>query len=1046
GFAHAGTGPVVGNIMEFAAQRADGSQILVERAVSAFEVEGEWFAVGVIRDVTARREAEQALRKSEELLRNTSDLGRIGGWELDMDQGELYWDETVKAIHEVAPEFEPSLEQGVGFYHPDDRPVIREAVRRAMEQQEGYDLEMRITTAQGNERFVRAMGRPMVEDGRVARLTGAFQDITDYKTLEREQRIFFEVSLDMVCIADTRGNMLQLSPAWTQTLGWSEEELVARPYLEFVHPEDMGPTLEAMEQLNHGHSVLSFDNRYLCKDGTYRWLSWKSYTDQEHDRVYAVARDIQDRKELEEQLSRAKEEAEAANRAKSDFLARMSHEIRTPMNAIIGLSHLGLQTDLNPKQRDYLGKIQSSAHALLGIINDILDFSKIEAGRMELEAVPFHLEGVLAGAAGLMTLKAEEKGLELLMSVDQQVPMNLVGDPLRLGQILTNLLSNAVKFTEQGEVVVSVRPEPREDGRVWLRFLVSDTGVGLGREQLGRLFDAFTQADGSTSRKYGGTGLGLTICKRLVDLMGGAIEASSEPGVGSVFSFVVPFEKSVEPVASSPDLSQAAPGGRALVVDDNETAREVLAEGLRALGLEVETADSGALALDMLRSPGGPAFDLALVDWKMPNMDGLEAVRRIKEMPESLRPRVVMVTAYGREEVMRQAEKAGVDGFLVKPVAPSLLLDTVVKVLGPEHGESVLAGVTADRWLRADDRVQGARALVVEDNPVNQQVAREMLEAAGLQVEVAEGGREALKLLESESFDIVFMDVQMPGMDGYETTRRIRENPSLAGLPVAAMTAHALPRDRDRSLEAGMDDHLNKPLDPARLVEVINRWVKPRGDAEPARPEDSAPAEAGELPELPGVDTAEGLARLGGKTDLYLRLLGEMCSEHGDVARQARSFLEQGDLDSARRLAHSLKGVAGNLSARRLQESAEGLEQALEAENLESAGELLQDIDEGLEGIKETLCGMDAQARPGPAAPAGDPVEAGRLARELAARIRAYDPEAEQILDELTRALGDGGPMLERLSRAVEGFDFKTAGAALEELAAERGLDMGGER
>jgi two-component system sensor histidine kinase/response regulator len=522
--------------------------------------------------------------------------------------------------------------------------------------------------------------------------------------------------------------------------------------------------------------------------------------------------------------------------------------------------------------------------------------------------------------------------------------------------------------------------------------------------------------------------------------MGGEIDASSEPGEGSVFSFAVPFEPAGEPVEGAAASLREVSGGRALVVDDNDTAREVLAEGLRSMSLEAESAASAEQALEMLQAEEAAPFDLVLLDWRMPGMDGLEAARRIRGMPEERRPRVIMVTAYGREEILRQAEQAGVESFLVKPVAPSLLQDAVAKVLGGAHGEPVGLGARRRKSLQAAEHVQGASALVVEDNTVNQQVAREMLQRAGLRVEVADGGREALKILESQAFDIVFMDVQMPGMDGYQTTQRIRENPDLAATPIAAMTAHALPRDRERSLQAGMNDHLSKPIDPDRLLEVLNTWVKP-AEGRPQAPE--ADGEDGDLPQLPGVDVDQGVRRVGGKAELYHRLLSEMCSEYGDIAAQIQKYLDQGDAESARRAAHSLKGMAGNLSAHKLQSLAADAEQAVQSGDHAAVQEPLEGIREAMAGLRDSLCVVPDAGAP-EAEGAVDKAEASRLARKLSERIAAYDPEAEQTLESLEQALGArGGEALARLTRAVSGFDFKSAANALRDLTREQGLDIG---
>jgi two-component system sensor histidine kinase/response regulator len=1044
-----GEGKFVGEITELSLALRDGSVLFVELALSAFEVDGEWFAMGAVRDITQRKADELALYNSSELLRNTEELARIGGWEFDFERRRMLWSDMVREIHEVGEDSEITLEQAISFSHPEDREAADKAINQAIDAGEGFDLEFRIITAKGRERQIRCIGRPVKEGERIVRVMGAFQDITEYKSLEREQRLFFEVSLDMFSIFDTNGRLFKVSPTWSRTLGWSEEELLSLHYLDLVHPEDAGATTEIIEKMRQGENVASFDNRVRRKDGGYQWLGWTAYVDLPGDRVYSVARDIQERKELEAELSRAKEEAEAASRAKSDFLARMSHEIRTPMNAVIGLSHLGLQTDLSLKQRDYLEKIQSSAHALLGIINDILDFSKIEANRMELEHIPFDLEGVLAGSTGLMALKAEEKGIELLISVDPRTPMALVGDPLRLGQILTNLLSNAVKFTEKGEVAMSVRPAPDEgtaqhEGQATLQFMVSDTGIGLSRKQLGHLFEPFTQADGSTSRKYGGTGLGLSICRSLAALMGGRVGADSEPGKGSAFWLTASFDVAQDAAAEYPAVPEELRGKRVLVVDDNDSARMVLAEGLRALGLEVESAASGASALERIENAGeGRGYDLAFMDWRMPEMDGVQTARRIQRLPENLRPKMVMVTAYGREQVLRQAEEAGVDGFLVKPVAPSLLWETVVGVLSPDSGQLQRSDRTSELAMR--ERMQGVRGLVVEDNPINQQVALEMLKAQGVHAQAVSSGQEALRKLEEETFDIVFMDVQMSGMDGRQATRRIRANPKFKDTPVIAMTAHASAKDRELSLEAGMDDYVTKPILPDRLREVLQQWAAVAPPQNATERETGLPAGSSALLDLPGVDVEGALARLNGKVELLLQLMRDMCEEHKGVDARVCALLDEGDVESARRLAHSLKGLAGNLGVLRLGELAESLESMLD-QGGEAPEDLLREMERIIAGLREDVR-RSADMQTHAVSDAGretDRERVAQLVQELADRIKAFDPEAEQLVESLESALGGvNSSTAKRLRKAVSNFDFKAAREALEALASEHGTPMG---
>ena len=698
-----------------------------------------------------------------------------------------------------------------------------------------------------------------------------------------------------------------------------------------LHPDDREPArLRAAAALaDPTVSTTQDEFRVQLADGSVRWLQSTSRIMRNAQgqplRVVGVNVDVT-------ALATARNAAEEATQSKSMFLANMSHEIRTPMNAIIGLSHLALKTPLAPRQRDYLDKIHRAGQSLLGVINDILDFSKIEAGKLDIEAVEFRLDDTLEQVSSVVAEKAHAKGLELLFDVAPDVVQALVGDPLRLGQILTNLIGNAVKFTEQGQVAVVVRNLQQDPQRVQLRIEVRDSGIGMDQAQVARLFQAFTQADGSVTRKYGGTGLGLTITRRLVEMMGGSIDVQSSPGQGSTFGFSLWLARGSSQ-STRTIIPQALNQARVLVVDDNDAARHILAEHLNSLGLgmSVSEASSGARALAAVHEADADhPFDVVILDWKMPGLDGIATARNLAaDTTLKARPQLMMATAFGREEVRAEAQAAGIGAFLVKPVSQSSLADALVQLFTTPEELAAVVQATGEAQTLA-----GLRLLLAEDNDINQQIAQELLESAGARVDIAQHGQQALDLLRAtgpQAYSAVLMDLQMPVMGGLEAVAHIRADAAFDGLPVIALTAHAMVEERERCLAAGMVDHISKPLEPAVLLDTVARWARPApmtaptGDAAAAAPTPLAP-----LPDWDGLDTRDGLRRVAGNQALYRRLLRQFIEHHGHSATEAADALTRQDHPTAQRIAHSVKGVAGNIGLLRLAPAAARLEQALQ--------------------------------------------------------------------------------------------------------------------
>jgi len=828
-----------------------------------------------------------------------------------------------------------AAEMAARFREAAGRPLTYE---RPFRRKDGTILDVEVTS------FV-------AQDDKRTLSIAAFKDITGQKRAEQEklrqqatlESLINSVS-DLIFYKDRNGRYLGCNTAYAAVVGRPAEEVRGLTCHDLFDKEVADAMdvrdRQSMEMLREQASdcwVTTSDGQRVLYDTVVSPL-WDEKGDPQG--LLGISRNITERRRAEEEVRHAKEMAEEATRLKSDFLANMSHEIRTPMNAIIGLSHLVLKTDLTARQRDYIAKVQTSGQHLLGVINDILDFSKVEAGKLDLESADFELEKLLDNTGSLISEKSHAKGLELVFEVAPDVPPHLMGDSLRLGQILLNYANNAVKFTQKGEIVISVRASERTEKDVLLHFRVQDTGIGLTAEQTSRLFQSFSQADTSTTRRFGGTGLGLAICKKLAELMGGEVGVESELGKGSTFWFSARLgigTAARRELLPNPDLR----GRRALVVDDNDHARAVIVDMLQEMTFLTSEVASGAAAVDEVRRAAhcGHPYDVVYLDWRMPGMDGMETARRIRALGLASQPLFLMVTAYGREEVLKEAEGAGIQNVLVKPVSASILFDMTMGVLG---GRREPRGTVADEWAATDSRlasVRGARILLVEDNDINQQVARELLEDVGLVVDVADNGQIALEQVRKAAYDMVFMDMQMPVMDGVTATVEIRKLPGLANLPIVAMTANVMEQDRRKCMDAGMNDFLVKPIDPKDMTAILLRWARPRRTgavvdtvvgtgAAPA-----APKPAGAAHELPthvaGLDTALGLSRMLGKKSLYVAMLRRYVAGQEHVVREIRDAWRAGDAGTAERLAHTTKAVSGNIGATLVQERATALEAAL---------------------------------------------------------------------------------------------------------------------
>jgi two-component system, sensor histidine kinase and response regulator len=1072
-------------------------------------IPGTTKSVVSLLDVTERGRAEEALRESERRLADILEFLPDATLVIDHEGKVIAWNRAIERMTGVRKEDiigKGDFAYGAPFYG-ENRPILIDLVSLSDKEiaEKYHSLEKRGDTLYG-EAFT-----PMINGGRGAILVGhasplfdargnvvgaieSIRDITEYRVTEQNLiktkdylENVLENSPDAIGIVDEYGRFITWNRVASEIFGFTFEEIQGRSAFDIY--ADADELEEMLTQLRSVGSVKSLEMKMKRKDGgivpVELSLSLLRGDDGKTLGSVCVARDLSDqkkllnavretneqllqeiteRKKVEEALHEAKEEAERATRAKSEFLANMSHEIRTPMNAIVGLSYLALKTNMSPKQRDYLNKIQISAHSLLGLLNDILDLSKIEAGRLEIETTQFHLDHVLNNVANLVALKVEEKGLEIFFRTDPEMPRAFMGDPLRLGQVLINLVGNAVKFTEKGEIIVSIELISRQADRGRLRFAVCDTGIGMTEEEQARLFQAFTQADGSTTRKYGGTGLGLAISKKLVEFMGGEISVESAPGVGSTFAFTI--ELGLQPEALT--LPRALPGNlrglKVLVADDRSLDREVLKARLTAMSFEVTTVDSGREVLEELIDRER-SYDLVLLDWRMPDMDGVETARQIKTQlrPEQT-PRIFLITAYAREEVIRQAEELGLDGFLIKPVTDSVLLDTFLQAFGPERERLPGAAPPPPVEARATSTLAGSRVLLVEDNEINRQVAREILEGFGLIVEVAGDGKRATEMVAAggDRFDAVLMDLQMPKMDGYTATRVIRTEGNNQTLPIIAMTAHALVSERKRCVETGMNDYVSKPVDPDQLLATLARWIKPRlrehcGAPEMATLKVNAPAAtiSLELAEsLPGIDVQDALTRLMGNGKLFVQLLRDFGQDYHDVVGQIREALAHDDLASATHIVHTLKGVAGNLSVTSVAAAARILEAAMEQGGGGDIAAGLEGLDAALKPVIQAVAQLPQEDAGGvtPAASVAPPKLQGHadaaaltpLLVELDSLLKKNNYTARKHFGQLKEELTGGAVQasLEQLESDLGRLNFKEARKHLFTIAQMLGVTL----
>jgi PAS domain S-box-containing protein len=971
-------------------------------SIKTFELgQGMQRIVYMLHDMSERRLVEETLANERNLLRTLIDNlpDRIyvkdnQGRKVICNQAD--WQATgAKSVEDVIgkSDFDLYSPELASQYWADDQKVIETGLSILNREELGRDPD-------GNQVWVMTTKVPLLDgNGQILGLVGVGRDITDRKRAEadllREKKFLEALNLHSpaaIVVLNEQEQIVSCNPAFEQLFGYTSDEIVGGNLDTLITtPETLNQansyTQQAMTNLAHGIGKRRRKNGEFV---TVEIFGVPVFVDEKKVATLAIYHDITE-------LDQARKESELANHAKSDFLANMSHEIRTPMNGVIGMLELALDTSLTAEQREYLSISLQSAETLLELLNDILDFSKIEARKLELEIIDFDLRNTVEDLAQMMAKRAQDKGLELVCLIHPELRTGLKGDPARLRQVLVNLTGNAIKFTHQGEIVIRAEPVSETETHTTITLSVQDTGIGIPKERVAAVFDRFTQADGSTTRKYGGTGLGLTISKQLIEAMNGKIGVISESGIGSTFWFTVTLEKqapgrAAKETAPSAETALKIRNLHVLGIDDNATNRKVLTKMVEGFGCRVDTAPSGAKGLEMLRNAhrAGDPFHVVLLDMQMPGMDGEQTAREIKSDPVARTTPIIILTSMGQRGDAARLEALGCAAYLLKPVKQQMLYDTLLTVISNTEKEQPRL---VTRHLISEKKRQGLRILLAEDNPINQKLAVILLQKAGFSVDAVENGQHALEKVKSEHYNAVLMDVQMPNMDGFEATRRIRqwETGQERHIPIIAMTAHALKGDRELCLEAGMDDYVTKPLEPKVLFNALDRWAQAEslpdaqeaaievqdysgsstefaaeadlafedglfGETAPPEPaeEKAEPATPPDSPsdELP-MNLSTAMPRFFGEKEFFLEMCQDLVSHMPDRMLEINHALQTKNANDLFRHAHNLKGVSANFSADPVTRVAAQIEALGKSEDITNAASLVKQLEVEVERLMQ---------------------------------------------------------------------------------------------